>query len=561
MSSAEIPIDQFSNNGCGDGMDGRVGGIIAVLTFLLPFAIFSREIALVHKSSVMSTMYNILLAFTVTIAVFFFAGYALSNGFLPNREQNNFLGERFFFFIGRDVCSYMDILSELSRFLVVVAIVFGAATERIHSYAVTVLSISVTGFIFAVPRYWTAGDNSWLLQNGKMLQDTAGNGTMFFSAGLMATILVLLVHPRSDQIRFAPFFSINNPTGLFSSTVMHLIGCIFMISFSSSRRVSAMGDNIAIEDNPDARALKGAVNVVIAAAFGGLSAVGIQRYVERNRMIMSPQLHIRIATAGALAGIVSVSSFATVSNPELIIPAGIIGGIVCRMFMLLIQRKNNDDATDAGPIYLGGGLVALLAAPFWDEQDGIFYHLHAWDGLGWNIVCIVVIVLWIGGLFGTMCMFLNIMNLLTYPKDQLDNQQGLDVTLFSMDMTMMSRALPNQFGFHAGAETPAPARGKRKGRIHHHDPHNGSSLDETMESSILNNSMVPPPPRHGNRNNNDGSDDDDGDSFKNYTNMRYSPIPEDSREVNSSNLTTSSSAVQASFQLPGGILDDNEIEL
>eukprot|EP00056_Hartaetosiga_gracilis_P003488 m.64064 g.64064 ORF g.64064 m.64064 type:complete len:544 (-) comp11474_c2_seq2:116-1747(-) len=539
-------IDGNTNTGCGDGLDGRVGGIVAVMCLLVPFAVVNREIALVHQSSSMSTIYNILLAVSICVVVFYLIGYALSNGFLPDHNQNSFVGERFFFLINRDMCAYIDVIAELARALTTITIVLGAATERIHTYAVTILTICITAFIYSIPRYWTAGDNSWLLQNGRMLQDTAGNGSMFFTAGLMALILTLVIRPRNQKVRQAPFFAINNPTGLISSTMMGIIGSVFMIAFSSSRRVSIIGDNIAVNDNPDARALKGCVNIVIAGALGGLSAVGAQRYMERKQLFISPQMHLRIASAGILSGIVSVSSFATVINPELVIPVAMLGGVVCHALMMFLKRKMKDDATDASAIYLGGGVISLLAAPFWDEEDGIFFHGGKWHGLGWNLVCMIVCLLWVGSLFSFLCLFLSRMRVLSFPDEHIESEQGLDVSLFSMDVTMLSQAAENRFGFHAGVYTPAPARGRnryhQRSRPH---PHDTTTLETSFADPANSNTNTPHRHKHmHNRKNN---------SILPET-TTYSPIPEDSREGEED--------LSSSTILPGGVVvNDSDVEI
>lgn len=155
---------------CDESATPVINGLIALGCFLLPLGVFRRELSIVHRGNAITTIYNGLLSGTLAVSAFFFIGYALSNGFLPGRRQQDFIGERFFFFLTREPCAFPDILVELSRVLFVIFIVTGGGTERIHTYAVSILSVATAGFIYPVPRYWTAGDNSWLLKGSRLLQ-------------------------------------------------------------------------------------------------------------------------------------------------------------------------------------------------------------------------------------------------------------------------------------------------------------------------------------------------------------------------------------------------------
>lgn len=155
---------------CDNGVTPVLSGVVALGSYLLPYGILQRELAVVHRANSLTAMYHAMLNVSVSTIVFLLVGYALSNGFIEGREQQEFVGERFFVFLTLNDCAFMDVLSELARVLAVTAIVTGAATERIHTHAIGAAAIFIPGLIFSIPRYWTAGDNSWLLIGSANMQ-------------------------------------------------------------------------------------------------------------------------------------------------------------------------------------------------------------------------------------------------------------------------------------------------------------------------------------------------------------------------------------------------------
>ncbi|EGD76980.1 hypothetical protein PTSG_07323 [Salpingoeca rosetta] len=416
---------------CALGTDPVVSGIVALASFALPFGILQRELAIIHRGNAVTTMTNAVLAASVTVVAFFFVGYGFSNGFEANRNQQQFIGERYFFLINRDPCAFMDVLSELARALTVVFIIVGAVTERIHTHAVGFLAGIVSAFIYAVPRYWTAGDNSWLVTGNAHLQDTSGNASMFVMAGVMAAVVLKFTGARIASAGGTTAV-MNQPTSLVSSTGLQAIGGVFLLGFSSLRRANQTGDVIPVEDNPAPRSILAAVNLVVSLGLGGVTAITLHQLFADRWSHLPPSFTVRLATAGAISAMVAVSGFAGVTFPEVVIPVAIAAGAVSRSVMLALLRANIDDATDAIPIYLVGGLLGLITAPFWDEADGIFYHVGEWDGLGWNILAMVCIIAWCSCLTALICLFLQAFNALSFAKPHLQDPRGLDVSLFAV---------------------------------------------------------------------------------------------------------------------------------
>eukprot|EP00043_Microstomoeca_roanoka_P029538 m.22197 g.22197 ORF g.22197 m.22197 type:complete len:503 (-) comp9267_c0_seq2:58-1566(-) len=414
---------------CGSNTSPVVSGLVAAGSLALPMGVLYRELSLVHRDNAVTTMFNAIVSISVVVVVFFFVGYALSNGFIEGRGQQDFIGERFFFLITRDPCAFSDVLTELARVLTVVLIVLGGVAERIHTYAAAILAFLISAFIFAVPRYWTAGDNSWLLKGSRHLQDVSGNASMFFMASVIALVVI-----RFTGIRYASAGStrtMNQPTGLLTSTFLHALGGVFLLGFASLKRADQTGDAIAVLENPQPRSLLAAVNLVIAMALGCLSALGLHEWFASRWSHLPPMFHIRVATGGAIGAMVAISGFAGATVPEVVIPVAVIAGLVVRTLMLLTIRWQLDDATDASAMYLGGSVVGLLAAPFWDEQDGIFYHVGEWSSLGWNIVAILCLGAWCAVFTSAVCWLLVKLQTIAFAKAHLQDPRGLDMSIFT----------------------------------------------------------------------------------------------------------------------------------
>ena len=76
-----------------------------------------------------------------------------------------------------------------------------------------------------------------------------------------------------------------------------------------------------------------------------------------------------------------------------------------------------DDPLDAVAVHGGGGLVGVIAQPFFAFGKGIFWTSAGWQGLGVNIAGLLAIFAWSG--FWSMVIFggLKVLNILRIDRD------------------------------------------------------------------------------------------------------------------------------------------------
>lgn len=142
---------------------------------------------------------------------------------------------------------------------------------------------------------------------------------------------------------------------------------------------------------------------------------------------------------GLLAGLVSITSGCPVVEPWAALIAGSIGAVIFNYSCKLLDALRIDDPLAAAPmhgfcgawgvffvgLFAKGDYVAQAYGNSLDAAKGAFY---GGDGslLGVNILGIIMITLWVGGMLGALFFGLNMMGLLRV--DQSMELAGLDVS-------------------------------------------------------------------------------------------------------------------------------------
>jgi Amt family ammonium transporter len=94
---------------------------------------------------------------------------------------------------------YTNFVFRAAGAAVAVAVLSGAAAERMTFLAWSVLSIVYAGFIYAALTHWTLA-SGWLKTLG--YKDFSGAGVVFFAAGVAGLVVTVLLKPR--KFRFDP---------------------------------------------------------------------------------------------------------------------------------------------------------------------------------------------------------------------------------------------------------------------------------------------------------------------------------------------------------------------
>ena len=70
-------------------------------------------------------------------------------------------------------------------------------------------------------------------------------------------------------------------------------------------------------------------------------------------------------------------------------------------------------------VHLGGGIWGVLSAPIFNKDSGILYDggLLSFRGFGWNLLGVIVIMIWSGSLAFILFLAMNLIGVLRVDKD------------------------------------------------------------------------------------------------------------------------------------------------
>ena len=70
-------------------------------------------------------------------------------------------------------------------------------------------------------------------------------------------------------------------------------------------------------------------------------------------------------------------------------------------------------------VHLGGGTWGVLSAPIFNKDSGILYDggLLSFRGFGWNLLGVIVIMIWSGSLAFILFLAMNLIGVLRVDKD------------------------------------------------------------------------------------------------------------------------------------------------
>lgn len=164
------------------------------------------------------------------------------------------------------------------------------------------------------------------------------------------------------------------------------------------------------------------VNTVIGGAAGAITAMIIKRlgYADKYWSLL-------FTINGGLTGMVALCAGCNVVHPYAAFVIGIIAGIAYVAWSTLVVKLKIDDPLDAVAVHLGGGIWGVLSAPIFNKDSGILYDggLLSFRGFGWNLLGVIVIMIWSGSLAFILFLAMNLIGVLRVDKDI--ELKGLDI--------------------------------------------------------------------------------------------------------------------------------------
>ena len=181
----------------------------------------------------------------------------------------------------------------------------------------------------------------------------------------------------------------------------------FTIFHDFSRFFTIFHDfQLAITNEGDAEAVGlSIVNTIIGGCGGGLVALTITH-------VRTGKWSYLVTLNGALTGMVGQCAGCNVFDIWAAALVGCMGGVVFHGVHDLMLKLRMDDPLDAVAVHCGGGILGVLAAPFFSSGDGIFWvgnTVAPWKTLGINIGGLLAIIAWAAfwstAMFGSLFYF------------------------------------------------------------------------------------------------------------------------------------------------------------
>jgi len=268
--------------------------------------------------------------------------------------------------------------------------VSGAIAERCQFFAYFAYSIIITGWVYPPVSHWAWDGAGWLALTG-YYKDFAGSGVVHLMGGSCAVVGCYFMGPRRGR-----FNKKGDPIDMpgHSVPLAGLGGFILIFGFLAFNGGSQA--QIAHEGDGDVVALA-IVNTILGASTGGMAVLFI------NKFMFKQSWSFLMCLNGALAGMVALCAGCNLYEPWAALIVGGFGGVGFMVVHFGMLRLKLDDPLDAVAVHGAGGLVGILAVPWFMVANldvgerGIFWDgsvSHPWLVLGYNIAGAIVIMLW-----------------------------------------------------------------------------------------------------------------------------------------------------------------------
>jgi len=173
------------------------------------------------------------------------------------------------------------------------------------------------------------------------------------------------------------------------------------------------------------------MNTILAGATGGLVATVLKPIVMTSLSFKKFTYDVAALCNGILAGLVSITGVCNNVDPWAAVVIGFFGGIFYCLACKLVLVLGVDDPLEASSVHGASGMWGLIAVGLFDKSSGIFNYEAAgssesWVFLGWQLLGMLIIVLWTSGL--SLIYFMIARQAKILRVTLLDEVLGLDIS-------------------------------------------------------------------------------------------------------------------------------------
>jgi len=376
--------------------------VMGCIVFLMQAGFAFLEAGAVRSKNTVNILIKNMLDALIGGVSYWAIGWALAYG---KDDGSGFIGTSQFFSHNMNQADFPSWFFQFVFAATAATIVSGAIAERCTFTAYFCYSVIITAWMYPPVSHWgwhcpnkeethwiinelqenvtIEQDCGWLVKNG--YTDFAGSGIVHVLGGVCAGVGCYFMKPRAG--RFSKSGPIDMPGH--SVPLAGLGGFILLFGFLAFNG----GSQLSIT-NPGDSAVVGIVivNTIIGGCSGGLAAMFITWFQTRKWSYL-------ITLNGCLTGMVAQCAGCNNYPVWASLIIGAMGGAVFHGVHWLEMKARMDDPLDAVPVHFGGGVLGVICGPIFkavESVDGIAMAAIAPDAntLGWNILGLLIIILW-----------------------------------------------------------------------------------------------------------------------------------------------------------------------
>ena len=343
----------------------------------------------------------------ISILLFWAVGYAIAFG----HSLFGIFGTDYFWFNPEDLSprEVIFFIFEMMFCSTAATIVSGATAERMRFGAYALITILVSGGIYPVFAHWAwnshgLGDSSGFLERLGFV-DFAGSTVVHSVGGWVSLAAVLVIGARTGRFDASSrqIYGSNLPFSVLGAMLIWL----GWLGFNGGS-VTALTDAVALI----------LLNTMLAGAAGMISA-GLVGWLNFKTT------KVEVLINGSLAGLVSVTAVCNAIEPVVAIAIGTVGGAISILVSYWLRCWQIDDAVDAIPVHLGGGIWGTLAVALFGDLEVLDTGLNRIEQLLVQLLGIAICGLWA---FGVTWILLRTIDRLTPLRVSLaDEERGLNI--------------------------------------------------------------------------------------------------------------------------------------
>lgn len=363
--------------------------IAAGMVFLMQAGFLCLEVGLTRSKNTINVAIKNIMDFVISILLFWAIGYGIAFGF----SWNGLFGISDFFAEFEKAKDTSFFIFQAMFCATSVTIISGAVAERMKFPSYLIIATFVSAIVYTLIAHWvwnginTNSFDGFLIKQG--FYDFAGSTVVHSVGGWCALAALIILGPRLG--RFSSDGKVNKFTA--QNIPFALLG-VFILWFGwfgfNGGAVYKFNDDVPMV----------ILNTILASASGSVFSAVIGWRIDKKPHLLHPML-------GALAGLVSITASANIVSPVYALLIGGLGGVVSCVISYLLLKLKIDDAVNAIPVHLGGGVWGTLCVGFFGDISKLHIEIDRLQLIFIQIEGIIICGIWA---FGITYLFLRIVD-------------------------------------------------------------------------------------------------------------------------------------------------------